>query len=212
MSNSYQTSAGRDTDNTEEGICERSGCHHKAEVLLEGKSLCRDHFHDVATKRLEQIRKTLHESDRSRERDNTILKFISELIGQSTNLVIRAKFLSPWQRDQLRELSRAALEIYKRVQRNPRLPLTIPIFIYRESGLIGNKETTNTINVSKCGACIATTGACLVDEKIWIQKVGGLLRTPARVAWAKKHGPAQFRVGIELLEQENYWGLEGVSP
>jgi hypothetical protein len=196
----------------DEGTCEWTGCNNKAEGALEGRPLCRTHFYEMGTKRLEQIRESLQQPTAPGGRDTTILKFVSELISQTTNLVVHAKFLSPWQRDQLRDLSWTALELYKRIHRNQRIPLSLPIIVYREAGVAGNQELTNTVNISKRGACIATIGACLVDERIWVQKTTSPLRALARVAWAKKDGPAKYLAGIELLEQKNFWGLESMSP
>jgi hypothetical protein len=196
----------------DEGTCEWAGCNNNAEGALEGRPLCRTHFYEIGTKRIEQIRDSLQQTTPSGSRDIAILKFVSELISQTTNLVVQAKFLSPWQRDQLRDLSWSALELYKRIHRNQRVPLSLPIILFREAGIVGNQELTNTVNISKRGACIATISACVVDERIWIQKTTSPLRTLARVAWTKKNGPSQYLAGIELLEHKNFWGLESITP
>jgi hypothetical protein len=206
-----------------EGTCDRAGCSNSSEATLEGRPLCRNHFHEVATVRLKQCANSLRQVEHSATLGIATLKLLSELISQTTTLVVRAKFLSPWQQDQLRELSRSALELYKRIQRSPRVPMNVPIVLYREAGIVGNQELTNTINVSKRGACVATIDACLVGERVWLQKTTSPLRTLGIVAWAKKTvveakraensglGRSRrtlFHVGIELADQENFWGLD----
>jgi|ERR1700722_3857220 len=105
--------------------------------------------------RLKQFTDSLRQVERSATLGIATLKLLSELISQTTTLVVHAKFLSPWQQDQLRDLSLSALELYKRIQ-NPRIPMNVPIVLYREAGIVGNQEATNTINISKTGACVAT--------------------------------------------------------
>jgi len=195
-----------------EDTCEWSGCGSNAVVALEGRPLCQRHFHEMATKRLEAHQEGLRHAALTVTQGAAVLKFLSEVISHATTLVVREKSLSPNQRDQLHQLSRSALMLYQRIQRNPRLPLRLPIVFHRESGLAGNMELTNTVNVSKRGACIATSSACIIDEKLWVQKTASSLRALARVVWTKQDGPANFRAGIELLKHENFWGLSSAGP
>lgn len=141
-----------------------------------------------------------------------IPKFLSEVISQTTTLVASAKFLGPGQRDQFLEPSLSAAELYKRVQRNPRVARNMSILIYRETDSAGNQELTNTVNVSKRGAGIATSGPWETGEKVWIEKPGNQIRALARVVWVKKSAPSQFLMGLEVLDCEDFWGLEPASP
>ncbi|HYL13976.1 MAG TPA: PilZ domain-containing protein [Terriglobales bacterium] len=84
----------------------------------------------------------------------------------------------------------------------------MPILIYRETGSAGSQELTNTVDVSKRGACIATTRLWETGEKIWIEKPGNRVRTLARVAWVKKTELSQFLIGLEILDCEDFWKLE----
>jgi hypothetical protein len=192
--------------------CGWPGCSGGAEATLNGRSLCRGHFYDMAARNLEEHRARLERIGPLGADRIATLKFLSELINQTTTLVARAKFLGPSQRAQFLELSLSAAELYKRVQRNPRIPHNTPILIYREADSTENQELTNTVNVSKQGACIATIRLWETGEKIWIQKPGSQLRTRARVAWAKKNGLSQFHIGLEILECADYWELEPASP
>ena len=191
--------------------CGWSGCGSGAEATLDGRPLCRNHFYDIAAKRLEEHRARLQRIDPSGADRITIPKFLSEVINQTTTLVATAKFLSSGQREQFLELSLSAAELYKRVQRNPRIPRNMPILANRETDAAGRQELTNTVNVSKCGACITTKSMWEIGEKIWIEKPGNRLRTLARVAWVKKGEPSQFLVGLEILDCEDFWGLESDS-
>jgi hypothetical protein len=104
------------------------------------------------------------------------------------------------------------MELYKRVQRNPRILRHVPILIYRETESVGGRELTKTVNVSKRGACIKTSGVWQTGEKVWMEKPGNQLRTLVRVAWLKKSEPSNFLIGLEILDYEDFWGLELSSP
>jgi len=191
--------------------CGFPACSHAGEATLDARPLCRNHFYDVATKCLKTHLENLQRSEATGARAATTLKSLSEIISQTTTLVVRAKFLSPWQQGQFRELSVRALELYKRVQRDPRVELNAPILLYREPGATETRELTNTVNISKRGVCVVTMNSWALGEQIWIQKPAKPLRALARVAWIPQTGSARFPMGLEILDQENYWETE-LSP
>src|SRR6266481_1994197 len=189
-----------------EVTCGWAGCSNGAEARVDGRALCRNHFYDIAARRLEEHRARLCQGDPVGADRTRIRNFVSELLSETTILVASAKFLGQEQRDKYLELSLSAMELYKRVQRDPRVSRNIPILIYRETDSDGRQELTNTVNVSKRGACIATSGLWVTGEKIWVQKPGNEMRPVARVAWVKKGEPFQFLMGLDILDCEDFWG------
>lgn len=192
----------------ENGFCEIPACAHIAEATLDARSLCRDHFYDTAANCLDEHQRHLQRSELTGTRAVATLRSLSEIISQTTSLVVHAKFLSLGQQNRFRELSVSALELYKRLQRDPRVELNAPILLYREVGSAETRELTNTINISKRGVCVATVNLRAPGEKIWIQKPAKLLRTLARVAWIRQTSPVRFSMGLEILDQQNYWEAE----
>ena len=187
--------------------CGRSGCSEGVQTTLDGRAFCRDHFYDMAAKRIEEYRARLQHIDQAGADRIAIPKFLSEVISQTTTLVANTKFLNPRQREQFLELSLSAAELYKRVQRSPRLKRNMPILLYREMDFTRKQELTSTVDVSKRGACIATSSVWETGEKIWIEKPRNKLRTLARVAWVEKSEASQFLLGLEILDCEDFWGL-----
>ena len=172
--------------------CGWPGCSSKPEAALDGCRLCRKHFYDRAAKRLEEYRASLRRTAPGKVDHTATLKFLSELISQTTTLVASAKFLDPVHRDQFLKLSLSATQLYKRIKRNARKRRNMPILVYRETDSTRVQELTNTVDVSKQGACIATSRIWEIGEKIWIEKPGNQLRTLARVAWLKKVNQPNF--------------------
>jgi len=195
-----------------EDTCGWSGCKSKPEATLDGCQLCRNHFYDRAAERLEEYRARLRRIAPGRADHTATLKFLSELISQTTTFVASAKLLDPGQRDKFLKLSLSAVRLYKRINRNARIPLNMPILVYRESDSTGMRELTNTVDVSKQGVCIATSWLWETGEKIWIEKPGNRLRTLARVAWMKKGEPTKYLMGLDILDCEDFWGLDLASP
>lgn len=194
------------------GTCGWSGCSSKPEATLDGCRLCRNHFHDTAAKRIEEYRGRLRRIAPGREDHTATLNFLSEIISQTTTLVASAKLLDPWQRDQFLKLSLSAAQLYKRVKRNARIRRNMPILVYRGTDSSGMQELANTVDVSKRGVCIATSRLWEIGEKIWIEKPGDQQRTLAWVAWLKKGEPTQFLMGLDILDCEDFWGLDLASP
>jgi len=185
--------------------CGSPGCSNGAEATFDGHSLCPIHFYTVASQRFEVYRARLAEGDPVGADRTKILYFVSELISATTILVASVKSLVPEQRDQFMQLSLSAAELYKRVQRDPRIARNMPILISPSTGSAGKQELTNTVDVSKRGACIATYGLWKADEKIWLQRPQSSLRVLARVAWVRKSSLTQSLIGLEILDCEDFW-------
>jgi len=185
--------------------CGTAGCPNGAEATFEGQPFCPIHFYNVASERFVQYCARLSEGDPGGADRTKILYFVSELISVTTILVASAKSLGQEQRDQFLELSLSAAELYKRVQREPRIARNIPILISRKTDPSGKQELTNTVDVSRRGACIATYGVWKAGEQMWVQRPQAPLRALARVAWVKKTAAFQFRIGLEILDCEDFW-------
>jgi len=84
---------------TADGLCHWTGCHCSGDAPLEGRLLCKDHFHKSANKKLSQYHSRLREAnDRASERA-ALIRFVSEMISQTTLLVSSTKLLSETQRE-----------------------------------------------------------------------------------------------------------------
>jgi hypothetical protein len=188
-------------------VCESLGCGNFAEATLDGRSLCRDHFHDRATKRIEEYRGRLQKLEAAGGGRNQVSGFLSEIIAQTTMLVTNAKFLGPGERDRFLDLSTSAMQLFKRAQRAPRMARNMPVLVSRADST-GAQELTNTIDVSKRGACIATASSWATGDRAWIQKPVSDLKALARIAWSKKTGFSEFLVGLDILDAEDFWKLE----
>ncbi len=159
---------------------------------------------------VDSYRESLQEALPGKAHASIILTSLSELISETTSLVARAKFLGPWQLDQFRGLSLSAMELYRRIQRSPRVQCNIPVLLFRDIGPL-SEELTSTLDVSRRGACVSSTNLCAAGEKIWIQIPSNPQRSLTRVAWVKRAERAGFIMGLEILDHDDFWGFESLT-
>lgn len=198
--------------NMDKHPCGWAGCSNDAEVRLDRRPLCQVHFYDLASQRLEEYRARLCDGDPADTNRTTILNFVSEVISATTILIASVKSLGQEQREKYMELSLSAAKLYYQVQSHQRISCNMPILINHETDSTGRQELTNTINVSKRGASIATKGMWKNGEKIWVQRPQSPLRALAWVVWVKETEPSQFLMGIEILDCEDFWKLALTVP
>lgn len=179
-----------------------------SEAVLDARPLCRKHFYDIASRRLADYRERFAGADPVGRDRVAASAYLSDLIGQAGTLVTGAKQLTAKERDDFLVLSTGAVEMYKRVQRNPRIPLRVPIRVYRESGRRGRFELTATVNVSKAGACITLREPVAVGARLWLQKTENAATASGCVTWAKESSASQFVIGFEILDHEDFWDLQ----
>jgi hypothetical protein len=194
-----------------EGLCASPGCKGPAEAALDARMWCRLHFYEVAAKRLKEYDARLHKGEPAQAERIAIAKFLSDLMSQATKLIASAKALTATQREQILAVSFSAMELYKQLQREPRASRNPPIPVYLEDEAGGKQELAHALNVSKLGACIATTRASKEGETIWIQKPQSPLKAYARIVWVKKSAASQYLIGIEILDCEKFWGSEDLT-
>jgi hypothetical protein len=192
--------------------CGWTGCNKEAEATFDGRPLCRFHFQTVATRQLEDHRRSLQRIT-STDTDGdrlAVCRLLSEVVSQAPALVTKTKLLAPVERGQFLQLSLAATELFKRIHREPRITRNMPVLIYRQGDSARDGKLTNTIDVSKRGVCVSTKRQWRPGEKIWIQKPTNQQKALARVGWVKATEPGQFIIGLKILESGDFGGSHTV--
>jgi len=188
--------------------CMWAGCQYKADALLENRSLCRDHFYEAATTRLQTYQSRLEKANSVEEERISLIKFVSEVISQTTVLVARTKFLSEAQRDLFLALSHSAVAFYKRVQRDPRKDSEVSLLLSSTKEGTPRSEATKTINISVKGACLETRNSWQAGEEVRIARLDTNREARARVTWVEAPHLLAGRIGIEILGADDFWGLK----
>jgi hypothetical protein len=189
-------------------VCQWAGCHYSGDAVLEGRVLCRDHFHQSVLKKLTQYQSRLREANESEIERGALIRFVSEVISQTTLLVSRTKFLSDAQRDVFLRLSHSSLDFYKRVQRDPRQDKSLPVLLSRRlSGKSTDRETTETVNVSVKGACVTSSLAWELGDRLTITRLDTKASASAQVAHIDKANGIS-KIGIQIIDADDFWRLK----
>ena len=185
--------------------CSWAGCKFSSDSALRGRPLCGDHFYQSAMQLLGDYRRDLPilaEKDKLE-----IPGFLGEIITQASLLAAKVKLMSSEQRERLLQLSFAAMDFYKRVQRSPRVAREIEVELSGGSGTGQKSERTRTIDVSRKGASVHTRFAWKVGEELRITILPTMSSARARVAWCSHSQNQEARVGLEILDADDFWGL-----
>jgi PilZ domain len=192
--------------------CSWTGCDRAAGAQSAERALCLEHFLEDSQRRVESILQALEAGSGERNLSPEVQSFLSQVVSQTTVLATETRLLGPLQRDTLIELSTKAAEIYRRIQRMPRIARRIACRA-RTSMLVKEiPELCFTVNVSQRGACLELRQTVKMGQTITLERVdlpGGFAR--AKVAWTKQLAEQKFAVGIEIADREDFWGLGG-SP
>ena len=187
--------------------CNWAGCDRAARSRVVERDLCLEHFLDYSQRRLETIQRSLAGSDEERHLPPEVQSFLSEVISQTTILAMETRLLAAHQRDNLIKLSTTAAEIYKRIQRTPRLVRRVCCLVSTGTVPTEIPEKCYTVNVSKHGACIELRQSLKQGQTITVEKANSRKCARGKVAWIKQTMLKRYLVGIEILDDEDFWGM-----
>jgi hypothetical protein len=107
--------------------------------------------------------------------------------------------------------SAAPLE-FPRARRSPRKPAFVRVWLRRETGDRIWEEDTQTQMLSRHGAAIECRHAVQTGEVLAIIRRDNGKRVNARVAYSKYSPSGDREIGVELLDNENFWNVNWSNP
>lgn len=186
--------------------CGWAGCEKGSRTKLSGRSFCLDHFLELSRGRIESLFQLL---DGSTERNHSpeVQSFLSEVISETTVLAAETRMLAPSQREELIALSTRAAEVYKCIQRTPRYARRVACMVRGDSLSNETGEKSHTVNVSLRGACMDLRQSLKVGQTVVVERVDVRRTARARVAWLKPSVAERSLVGLEIIDEPDFWGL-----
>lgn len=190
------------------GDCSWVGCSRVASTLVEKRSLCLEHFFEIAQRRIASVEAALGRHAGERALDLATQGLLSELIFQMSLLATATRTLSPSSRERLLTLSNSATALYRRLHRPPRFLRRIACLL--RTGVVSPEiaEKCFTVNISQSGACIETRQQFRLNQTVSIE----ICESPGRsavacVAWSSEISPGVFRVGLQISSPVDFWGI-----
>lgn len=189
------------------GRCAWVGCSQPSIASLEKRPLCVEHFLEMAASRIDSIEASVNNQSGAREVHSGVESVLAEMMSQIPTVVTSTRRLKPELRDKFMALSETALRLYKVARRPPRFNRSVTCQV-RLSVLSSEVPLRcSTLNVSQRGASVETTHPFQKDQVVALQREDTGKRANAKVVWVKKRQPKGFMVGLEILDQDDFWGL-----
>jgi PilZ domain len=205
-----QTSVSESSRMAENGTaqCSWTGCGQAAKSILIERSLCIEHFLELANRRIVSIAGMLEHEAGERSVSAEVQAFLSQLISQTTTLATEMRLLNPGRRDELLALSTTAAELYKRIHRKARVERQVACSI--RTGTISRQVegTCKTVNIGLQGASVETEMELKVEQTVTLERMDTKTSARCKVRWVKKSVDGGFLMGLQILDQKDYWGLE----
>ena len=106
----------------------------------------------------------------------------------------------------------AAPQEFPRARRSPRKPAFVRVWLRRETGDRIWEEETQTQMLSRHGAAIECRHAVQTGEVLAVIRRDNGKRVNARVAYSKYNSNGDREIGVELLDNENFWNVNWSNP
>ncbi len=192
---------------TASGQCSWIGCARAGRARILDRTLCLDHFLEFSSRRIQCIQQTFGRDSEERNVGPEVQKFLSQVISETTLQAAQTKLLAPLQRETLMTLSTTAAEIYKQIQRSPRLVRRVGCLV--RTGIISTEisEKCYTVNISQRGACIEVRSPLKGGRTIEVERADNKRCSRAKVQWIREKEPNRHLVGLEIVSEEDFWGL-----
>ncbi len=102
---------------------------------------------------------------------------------------------------------------YSQKRRSNRIPLEIPIYIRVQKGSALEEEEAQTQVISRYGAMVVCRQDLMIGDKFQLVKAASGQTAQAHVVWRKKSWPSRaWQMGVEIMGQDNFWGLHWSPP
>jgi hypothetical protein len=188
--------------------CCLAGCIQDAVSSLGGEALCRRHFISVCYTRLERYEEMLKGHSLSGSDAESMRNFIHEGVRQADEIEHGAEDLDNLERAQLLHIILSASELGRHLRRSPRKVASIAVRLCCDK--IGGawEEDTETVLLSRYGASVKCSRPADPRASLQIVRLDTGQKAQARVAWQRPAGNEGSRIGVELEDCDNFWGLD----
>lgn len=188
--------------------CALSSCNEPAAAVVEGRSLCCEHFISVCQTRLEGYVQLQRERLLSETDSDSVRRFIQECVRQAESLELSAKGLIDEERRNLIDLLFAAAALACRLRRSPRRAASIRIRVQSEDSAQPWEEETEARLISRHGALVGLRHPVKIGEWLRVVRLENGREGQARVTWYRRKRRGQREAGLEFTNCDNFWEVD----
>jgi hypothetical protein len=139
----------------------------------------------------------------------TLRRSLNEITDHATAMSLTASDLNNLERSRLMDIILWAANLAQQVRCRPRRskPIRVRLHFHTPNGTC--TEETVTREVSQHGTSLACSFPVQLGGRLVIERMDTSERVDAIVRWRDRGpGGAQQHLGIEILNHENFWGLD----
>ena len=188
--------------------CNVEGCAHNSIGVLDRRPFCRDHFIFTCQVRLQAYQQSWKEQHWLEVSLESVSRFIYNGMREAVHIEQNHNQLDEVQRAQLLKIIFSAADLGSRIRRSPRKALIVPIRLVVERAQNAWEEETETVLISRCGALVRSQHSVEISQKLRVFQHKDRGESPARVVWCPPPGDSRPLLAFELLECDNFWGLD----
>ena len=193
---------------TAEETCSVQDCGQPSIVLLETRPLCVTHFISTSYERIDEYSRAVTEHRLYETYAEQMWHFVVDCIARSADLTQCAEEIDNLSRARLLDILLRAADLTRFLRRSTRRAAEIPVRLRCEKLGRGWEEQTRTMVLSRFGAMLECRHPIEAGDKLLIVRLDNGEQARARVTWKKDGAAGHAEIGIELLNCDNFWGIE----
>jgi hypothetical protein len=137
---------------------------------------------------------------------------LDDCVRATTHLAMAVAEPNNLSRARLIDILLWAADLLKQVRRGPRAGMSVVVVIAGAAGGETWEETAKTLTVSRHGASLICARALAQGEAVKITRLDTRQYCMARVVWSARRDESTVEVGLELLNEQNLWGVDWDLP
>jgi hypothetical protein len=188
--------------------CTFPECTQPAIACLLAKGYCIPHFIAACYDILRACELRLAERPVTERAAERMRSFLAACVEQSSMLAREAVPDSEFTRARLMDIRYTAGELRRRLRRSPRLAVSRVVRLRCEASGRDWNEQTRTLQISRYGAMVECRHLVGAEDRLYLEWLDQGRSTRARMVWRKAGKFGCFTVGVELLDSDNFWGLD----
>lgn len=196
----------------ENSRCHLESCDEPAAADLDDHPLCLQHFVAVSMREMDARNEKVKNESFETVAVKDFKKFLADCETQARKLSeadipddVRTK-------PRILEVLRRVSQLSRGLRRSPRFATSLPVWLRREDPSRTWEEETWTSSVSRYGAGFSCHHPVDIGGEVVLCRRDRGSRMRARVVYSRFDAEGRRQIGVELLDQDDFWDLEKLSP
>jgi len=197
-----------DAESEEAAPCKVADCHMAGAIALGGEHFCRQHFVAECYERLDGLREQLNRRRPSEKSSEEIRTFLRECTGHAAELTRNPFSQDALERARLLDILHTATDLGRQMRRSARREKAFEVRVLCETPGRPWAEEMRTVQVSRHGAMFECSHLVRPEDWLFVERAEAGSRARARMAWRGPAKGGRFMLGLEFVDQDNFWGLD----